>query len=106
MTVTNHTTYDYHEIGTNPAIRHHFETHRKYLKEHPKTRIENVGDDARPFFYNLYGYLIHKRTNEKLHWLILMLSDIDSPEDFNENVKSLVIPDLGTVEEILQLSGL
>lgn len=106
MSVKNHTTYDYHEIGTNPDIRRHFETHRKYLKEHSKTRIHIVNDNARPFYYNLYGYLIQQGINSKLHWLILMLSDIDSPEDFNESVTSLNIPDLGTVEEILQLSGL
>lgn len=106
MTATDHTTYDYHEIGTSPDIRHHFETHRKYLKEHSSTRIHTVGDDARPFYYNLYGYLIHQNINPKLHWLILMLSDIDSPEDFNENITSLNIPDIGVVEEILQLSGL
>lgn len=106
MSVTSHTTYEHHEIGTNPEIRRHFETHRKYLKEHPKTRIHTVDNSARPFYYNLYGYLIQQKINSKLHWLILMLSDIDSPEDFNESVTSLNIPDLGTVEEILQLSGL
>lgn len=99
-------TYDYHNVGSDPEFRALFETHRMYLMRHPKTRDLIVGNNARPFFYNLYGYLIETDINPKLHWLILMLSDLESPEDFDSSVTTLRCPDLATVEEIIALAGL
>lgn len=106
MTYKQHATYEYHEIGTNAKIRHLFETHRNYLLNDTETRKHVVGDDARPFFYNLFGYLIFKGINAKLHWVILMLSGLDSPEDFDDTVNELIFPNIGRVEEILALSDL
>lgn len=102
MALSNQTTYDYHEIGTDPAIRRHFEQYRKYLKEHADTTIVKVTDNARPFYYNLYGYLQQQKYHAKLHWLILMLSDLETPEHFDETTLTLVIPDISTVELIVK----
>jgi len=106
MSFKDSTTNEYHEIGADEATRLYFETFRKYLINHVSTTTHTVIGDARPFYYNLYGYLIYKKYSAKLHWLILMLSDIDSPEDFNEDTTTLVIPDLSLVEEIYAMSDL
>lgn len=106
MALSQLETYEFHEVGSNPDFRALFETHRMYLTNHSKTRELVVGNDARPFYYNLYGYLIHANINPKLHWLVLMLSDLDSPESFDSETTILKCPDLSTVEEIITLSGL
>jgi len=104
---TKLTTYSPNDIGTDSNIRALFETHRKFLREHADTTIHYVDEgEARPYSYNLYAYLNSQGIPTKLHWVILLISDIRSTEDFTYDTTELMIPDEKLVDTILAVSNL
>lgn len=106
MSLSKCVKYKYHEIGSNPAVRRHFETFRRYLLNHELTKKLTVGTEARPYFYNFYTYLNHVNIDPKLHWVTLMLSELDNPEDFDESTLVITVPDIRVVEEVLAMANL
>lgn len=100
-------TYTLPHYAANPRLRNVLITHRKYLREHESTTSMAVDlKVARPYLYNLYGYLTTVKIPSQLHWIILMLSDMNSPEDFDATVKALHIPSIATIDEIISVAKL
>lgn len=104
MALKNHVTHKYHSAGTDENIRRLLTTHLKYLREH-STTVTHVVDhtEARTHYYNLFSYLTFKELPCKLHWVTLLISDIDSPEDFDEDCHYLKFPDEALIDSILSL---
>lgn len=100
------TAYTPATLSYYPRLRAVFETHHHYLRTHSSTQRLAVDQSiARPFFYNLYGFLQYQNYDTKLWWLILRLSGLKGPEDFDENTEYLLVPDLGLVDQILGMAN-
>lgn len=105
--VSDMVTYKVPLYAANPRLRNVLITHRTYLREHKDTVRRAVDKNkARPFYYNLYGYLLTIDIPSQLHWIICMLSDMNSPEDFDGSVDMLYIPDIGIIDEIMSVAKL
>lgn len=100
-------TYKLPHYAANPRLRNVLVTHRSYLRNHESTVRQVVDKNkARPFYYNLYGYLTTTKIPSQLHWIVMMLSDMNSPEDFNGDVDMLYLPDIAVIEEIMSVAKL
>lgn len=100
-------TYTLPHYSANPRLRNVLLTHRTYLRNHKSTEIRVVDKNkARPFYYNLYGFLTTIKIPSQLHWIVLMLSDMNSGEDFDGSIEILHIPDIAVIEEIMSVAKL
>lgn len=97
--------YQTADCNADQIIRMVLETHLHYLRNHADTQTVVIDHgQARPFYYNLYGYLYNQGYEPKLYWLIMQLSNLRNQEDLDQNTVSLRIPSLGIVEEILAMA--
>lgn len=100
-TVNNLISYNYPPMSAEPAYRIKLAPYLDYLRKHKDTRIIPVQQaNARPYYYNLYGYLGAQGYDNILHWIIMKLSDLPSPEAFDDKVSFLVVPSISLIEEI------
>ena len=98
--------YQTADCNADQLIRAVLETHLHYLRHHSATRTLAIDHGAaRPFYYNLYGFLYNQGYHPKLYWLIMQLSSLRNQEDFNQTTVSLLVPGLGVVEEILSMAN-
>lgn len=105
--LSNLATYKPHRSQTNPSIRLLLQTHRHYLKTHPDTQTWTVDHEkAAPFYYNLFAYLQEAGLALEVHYATLLLSELDSPEQFDHTTDELIVPSLVVVESIIADSGL
>ena len=99
--LTGYSTSDY---NADQNIRNILEMHIHYIRHHESTYLHTVDQGAAmPYFYNLYAYLHHIGLNSKLLWVIMQINDLKGMEDFNRTTTSLLIPDLGLIEEIIAM---
>lgn len=106
MTVSIKDAYVYHDAGADEEHRRVLTQHRDYLMSLSTTQRIAVTDDATPFYYNLFRYLKEQQYPSKLHWIIMVLSGLNSPEDFDKTTKTLIVPHVSEVEKILNVAGL
>lgn len=98
--------YQTADCNADEVIRAVLETHLHYLRHHSETQTVVIDHGAaRPFYYNLYAYLFSQNYHPKLYWLIMQLSNLKNQEDFDQNTTTLIIPDLGVVDEILAMAN-
>lgn len=104
--ITDLVTYNTTSANADQRLRGVLETYLHYLRHHETTRTVVIDQgSARPFYYNLYAYLHNEGYDPNIHWLILNLSNLKGPEDFTPATETLVIPDLGLVEEIIRMAN-
>lgn len=93
--------YNYPVISAEPAYRKKLMPYVNYLRNHSGTKtLAVVQADARPYYHNLYGYLTAMGYDPILHWVIMLLSDIPSPMEFDSRTTHIKVPDIGLVDEI------
>lgn len=93
--------YNYPEISAEPKYRAKVIPYLNYLRNHKDTKIIAVSQSsARPYYHNLYGYLTSLGYDVSLHWPIMVLSGLPSPEALDETVKTLTIPSIALIDEI------
>lgn len=94
--------YTHTSVGRDVMV-----SHIKYLRESKMSRVHQVDPDmARRFSYCLYSYLRNIAVDVKNHWPVMVINNLNSPEDFDVNVKQLIIPDLVEVTDILTVADL
>lgn len=100
--------YSYPAISAEPIYRQKLVPYLDYLRKHSETlKVPVLQADARPFYYNLNGYLLSQGYDPLLHWIIMLMSDIESPMDFDERVKYILVPSISIISEIeTQLTSL
>lgn len=82
-------------------------THIKWLRESPRSRTVQVApNDIYRFSYCLNAYLHSISVDVKLHWPTMLINGLNSAEDFDSRVKSLIIPDLEDVNTILNTADM
>lgn len=100
-TVNNLISYNYPPMSAEPAYRIKLAPYLDYLRKHKDTKTIPVQQaTARPYYYNLYGYLRSQGYDNILHWIIMKMSDLPSPEAFDEKVETLVVPNISLIDEI------
>lgn len=104
MSILDKFTYKPSKLSTDSELRQLMTTHIAYLRSHPLTVANSiVKEEMITHQYNLYAYLNKVRVEPKLHWVIFIINEIESPEYFNADVESLLIPDIRIVEEIIAM---
>lgn len=104
MSILDQFTYKHNTLAINPDLRHLMITHIAYLREHSTTKATRiVQEEMVTHQYNLYAYLNKVGIERKLHWVIFLINDIDSPEHFDKDVDMLLIPDITVIEEIVAM---
>lgn len=69
------------------------ETHRGYFRQEGNYEVHGVDSHAAyKYQYDLFGYLTSKNVHPELHWLVMRLSDIESPTRFDNTVQVLLLP--------------
>lgn len=77
-----------------------------YLRKHPKTKIENV--DPRyswPEVHNFYAYCKLKGYADITIYPMMLLNGLEDPMNFTPEITQLIVPDVGTVSEIISTIG-
>lgn len=104
MTILDKFTYKPNKLSIDPDLRHLMITHIAHLRDHPTTTTVNiVKEELITHQYNLYAYLNKVRIEPKLHWVIFLINNIESPELFNKDLDVLLIPDISLVEDIVAM---
>lgn len=99
-------TYTVSNTMYNPSLRKRLVHYRHYLREHESTTLHGVDvNRMRMHIGDLYGYLKTMGVVDELHWVTLLISDINSPTDFGVSTKFLLIPDIRLLQTILALDN-
>lgn len=100
-------TYRCDAMAVLPAFRNLMLLHVDYLRNHPETKVVPIDVAKRNLnLYDLYRYLSDKNYPEELHWVILLVNDLNSHIDLDHTVQELVFPDANVVQTILATSGI
>lgn len=95
------TTYPSKDLAIDPKKRILLNRHRDWLLNHEDTKYLNVdGSVAVSHYGNLYGYLMSMDINPILFYPILILSDLNSPSDFDKDTRALPFPSIQLIESI------
>ncbi len=90
----------------SPDVRKRLAYYRHYLRKHESTSIHTVDvNRMRMHIGDLFGYLKTMGVVDELHWVVLLLSDLNSMTEFGLSTKSLYIPDYALIETILSLNN-
>lgn len=88
-------------IFYDQSFRIVLETHMAYLRNSPNTvKITVNHKDAFHYYGQLYLYLSQKSIDPDLYWLVMRLSGMLSPDEFNADIKQLYIPDRGFLDTL------
>ena len=90
----------------NPTIRKRLAIYRHFLRTEESTTLHAVDiNKMRMHIGDLYGYLKTMGIVDELHWVVLLISDLNDPSEFGLSTKLLYIPDIRIVETILTLDN-
>lgn len=82
-------------------------SHIQYLRNSKETITINIDAyDARRYNYSLFAYLRSISVDVKIHWIVMLLNNFDSPEDFTFKTKTILVPSITEVENILTVADL
>ena len=95
---TNYPTAFYDE-----KFRAILEDHIAFLKSNVNTKtVRVVGVDAIKYRGDLNGYLTLIKVPHHHHWITMRLNDFTNPNQFDETIQILYIPDQSLLEKIRQ----
>ena len=104
--VTDLMTMDFSKYNADRRYRIVIQQHLLYLKNHPDTRVVAVTEaKARPFYYNLWGYLLNVGYLPEQMYAIMLLSGMNSSEDFDETITQLVVPTFTVIDKIFTIAS-
>lgn len=91
------------DIYYSNSFRNTLETHLEYFRKSSKTRTFEVPEDKADIFEgDLMGYLCDVGVEIYLHWLIMRMSGLKSPQDFGKSTLFLIVPDKMELERVRQ----
>ncbi|ANZ50225.1 hypothetical protein PHOBOS_35 [Erwinia phage vB_EamM_Phobos] len=77
--------------------------HLDYLRGHPETQTVSVNPSySYPEVHSLYAYCKLAGISSELIFPLMLLNDLRSPMDFTPEIKSLIIPSMAVVAEIME----
>lgn len=87
----------------NDGFRHFLEDHLNVLINHSET-VELPLDDNTTYRWegNLYGYLVQKNIPSHLHWIIMRMSNMLSPNEFGEEKSKILVPNPSVLDKLSQ----
>ncbi len=92
--------YLYTEAGRSLMIQH-----IQYLRNHKDTEVKQIlPSDARRFYYCFDAFMISLGYDTNQIYPTMLINGLDSVEDFDESVTTLLIPSSSIVEEIITAS--
>lgn len=90
-------------IYYNDAFRVVLEDHIAYLKTHPGTTVIYPDSMQRHRYeFDLFGLLTQHNIPAYLHWIIMRLNRLSSPNIKLDDINLLLIPDPSIIEQIRQ----
>jgi hypothetical protein len=81
------------------------EDHRLWLREHEKTTTSPISPyDLEIYKGNFISFLLSKDIPHYLHWTILRMNNLVSPEQFDHNYKFFYVPSIDTIEQLRKMA--
>lgn len=82
-------------------FRRLIEDHLDYLKQNNRsTPISIAEKDLHKYEYDLFGLLVEYELPRHLHWIVMRLNGMTSPDQFTELNTSLLIPDPSEIDRL------
>lgn len=92
------------DIFYSPEFRAVVEEHILVLQQNESTeKITIETHTAYQYENNLYGLLTYLEYPKQLHWIIMRINGLHSPNEFKRDTKQLVIPNTSLVDELVKL---
>ena len=82
-----------------------FNNRSRLLASRFTVTVNTDGLNATKFKYNLYGYLNDIKVEDTLHWITMVMNNMTNPEQFDDSIKELKIPDITAVQDILNMAN-
>ena len=102
MSITNLMSSDGPSVYYTDSLRVTLESHMTYLREHPNTVMREVQPQlAHKYEYDFYGLLTAMGYPRHLHYVIMRMNDLDSPQAFRETTYAILVPDTTVVDAIV-----
>lgn len=90
-------------IYYSDAFRHVLEDHMDLLRRLSSTKTLNVDPSAAyKYEHDLFGFLQMAGISTHLHWVVMRLNKMTSPDEFTIDIGTLMVPDPGVIEKIRQ----
>lgn len=87
----------YYTVGFRQLIEDHLE----YLKQNNRSTLISINQkDLHKYEFDLIGLLKEYRLPRHMHWIVMRLNGFTSPDQFNESITSLWIPDPSEIERL------
>lgn len=97
--------YQFGPEQANEKHRINLTQHLSYLRDHKDTRTVTITEaESRPYYYNLYKFLSAAGYPDDMHWIIMRVNGMNSPEEFDNSVKTLRIPSIQIVDDIINMA--
>lgn len=91
-------------VSGTDSFRRVIEDHLEYFRAHSSTQVVPVNaHDAHVYMFDWIGLLNRLNVPTELHWLTIRLNGGLSFIDFDENTRSLLVPDQTEYNKILQM---
>jgi hypothetical protein len=88
-------------IYYNPSFRVVLEYHLEWLRTRPRTvQAEIPLNMALRHEFDLFGFLKEIGIPEQLHWIVMRVNGLTSPEQFRTDSPVLLIPDIADIDEL------
>lgn len=90
-------------IYYNETFRAVLEDHMNFLRTNPSTTALVVSPgEAYRFEADLYGFLSKYSVPAYLHWVVMRMNLMSSPDQFNSSLAQLLVPETQTIDRIRQ----
>lgn len=82
------------------------EDHLTYLRTHEDTVVLSVSNaEAERWSGDLYGYLLTRNVDARLHYVTMRLSGMSSPYDFGTEITTISVPSPVLVNSIRKIEN-
>jgi len=91
-------------ITYNPAMRRVFEDHLEYLRHHDKTISQQIPPDIAHISHgDLTRVLDYLEIKREYHWVIMRVNKYHAPHEYQEEVMSLLVPDVEVINRMIKM---
>jgi len=92
------------DVFYTAAFRVVLEDHMTFLRTHPETKSQEIeGFYAAKHKGDFFGLMAHYRVPYELHWVVMRMNNFVSPQDCDETLGGVIIPNVNVVERLRSL---
>jgi hypothetical protein len=87
----------YYDDGFRAVI----EDHMTYLRSHPTTTTIAIDpNEAYRWVADLFGLLGSRGIPAYMHWIVMRMNHLNAPTEMDENIRTLMVPDVKVLSVI------